>query len=105
MNKFFLTALLAFIATVSYSQVSKTVNVEEPGTLKYLVGDNYLDITNLTVTGQINGDDVVVIRAMCGRDQAEAATGSGSLHVLDLRGATIMAGGSAYASNQYSTNC
>lgn len=96
--------ILSILCSFTMSaEVSKTVNVEEAGTLKFLLGDDYLTITNLTVSGNLNGDDVITLRAMCGRDYSEASTGSGSLAVLDMRDANIVAGGSAYAGNKYST--
>ena len=83
--------------------VSKTVNVQTAGTLSSLIPatDKY-QITNLTVTGYLNGTDIRYIREMAGSDVNGNST-LGKLSVLDLSGANIVAGGSSYYSN-YTTS-
>ena len=68
----------------------------EAGTLKKLLGDDYLSITSLKVVGPINGDDVYYLRKMSGcRDFSEADWGK--LTTLDLSEASIVEGGGWYA--------
>ena len=73
------------------------VTITEAGTIKQLLGDDYLNITSLKVVGPINGDDVRCLRQMLGRgieynDNIE----KGKLTSLDLSDASIVEGGSYY---------
>ncbi|WP_321437704.1 leucine-rich repeat protein [uncultured Bacteroides sp.] len=83
--------------------VSDTVNVQTAGTLSSLIlaTDKY-QITNLTVTGDLNGTDIRYIREMAGSDVNGNST-LGKLSVLDLSGTNIVAGGSSYYNN-YTTS-
>jgi len=83
--------------------ISKTVNVQTAGTLSSLIptSDKY-QITNLTVTGDLNGTDIRYIREMAGSDVDGNST-LGKLSVLDLSGANIVTGGSSYYSD-YTTS-
>ena len=51
MRKLLLFVCLAFMSLITDAQVVKSVNVEEAGTLQALLGNDYLNITDLTVTG------------------------------------------------------
>ena len=83
--------------------VSDTVNVQTAGTLSSLIpAANKYQITNLTVTGDLNGTDIRYIREMAGSDVDWNST-LGKLSVLDLSGANIVAGGSSYFYN-YTTS-
>ncbi len=97
MRKLLLFVCFAFMALATNAQVEKSVNVEEAGTLQALLGADYLNITDLTVTGNLNGNDIITLRAMCGVNTGEEQTGTGSLEKLDLSGANIKAGGEMYA--------
>lgn len=45
------------------------VDVKKAGSLSSLIGDDVkFNITDLTVTGDINGDDIALIREMAGAD-------------------------------------
>ena len=55
MRKLLLFVCLAFMSLITDAQVVKSVNVEEAGTLQALLGNDYLNITDLTVTGNLNG--------------------------------------------------
>jgi len=44
--------------------VSRTVHVEEPGFLKYMLGNDYQNIEELTITGKINRDDIQTIHTL-----------------------------------------
>lgn len=89
---FFLMLLFPMLANAS----SKTINVATPGTLPSLItaAERY-QIEELTLTGNLNGTDFRVIREMAGNDYLGQAT-AGSLKILDLSGANIVAGGENY---------
>ena len=96
--------LLIIIALISLNvnaqeAVSLTINVETAGTLPELIPASQKNqITNLTLTGYLNGTDIRFIREMAGRDGFEQLT-TGSLSVLDLSNARIVAGGENYYGN------
>ena len=84
-----------------------TVNITTAGTMKSLLGNDYLNITSLKVVGPINGDDIYYLRKMLGgSDFSEADWGK--LTTLDLSEATIVEGGEWYysysSSKQYYTS-
>jgi hypothetical protein len=70
-----------------------TLHVETAGTLYSLItasGNKMYEITDLTLTGKLNGTDIWYIREMAGRNV------SGKLAILNLAGADIVSGGSYY---------
>ena len=74
----------------------RTVNVTTAGTLSQSISsDDKYSITELTITGQLNGNDFALLRAMAGNDMKGVPT-NGKLQKLDLSGATIVDGGDAY---------
>lgn len=74
------------------------VSIAEAGTMKKLLGDDYLNITSLKVVGPINGDDVYYLRKMLGGSNFSEADW-GKLTTLDLSEATIVEGGEYYYQN------
>ena len=72
-----------------------TVTIAKAGTMKKLLGDDYLSITSLKVVGPINGDDVYYLRKMLGGSNFSKADW-GKLTTLDLSEATIVEGGEWY---------
>ena len=73
-----------------------TVDVTQPGTLADLLTDEQKDtIVSLCVTGQINSSDLKTIRGMAGANSTCHGT-FGNLSILDLSGASIVAGGDPY---------
>lgn len=77
--------------------LEKSVTVTEAGTLSTLIPAEEKDsITNLTVSGPLNGTDILFIREMAGRDQWAWRTG-GNLEQLNMKDATFVAGGDSYA--------
>lgn len=78
------------------AQVKRTVNVATAGTLSTLItaGEKYT-IDELTLTGELNGSDLRLLRDMAGNDYMGQPT-NGMLKKLDLSGANIVAGGDAY---------
>lgn len=75
------------------------VDVKKAGSLSSLIGDDVkFNITDLTVTGDINGDDIALIREMAGADVNGDET-KGHLSKLNLKDANIVAGGNPYYIN------
>lgn len=71
------------------------VTIKTAGTMKSLLGDDYLNITSLKVVGPINGDDIYYLRKMLGGSNFSKADW-GKLTTLDLSEATIVEGGEWY---------
>lgn len=72
--------LLAMASAVK----AENVHVAVAGTLPQLLADKQNTVTELTLTGELNGTDFIFIRNM------------GALVTLDMGGARIVAGGDAY---------
>ena len=79
------------------------VTIAEAGTMKQLLGSDYLNITSLKVVGPINGDDISCLRQMLGY-RGYRDTDKGKLTSLDLSDASIVKGGSYYYSSYYTSN-
>ena len=71
------------------------VTVATAGTMKKLLGDDFLNITTLKIVGFINGDDVYYLRKMLGGSNFNKADW-GKLTTLDLSEAVIVEGGECY---------
>ena len=79
------------------------VTITEAGTMKQLLGDDWLNITSLKVVGPINGDDVRCLRQMSGGNIEEGVNiEKGKLTSLDLSKASIVEGGNYYYKSIYS---
>jgi hypothetical protein len=99
--KNFLTTVLLLCSFVTYADgvAPVSVNVTTAGTLSTLIDPaKKLLITDLTVTGPLNGTDIRYIREMAGRN-VEGKPTDGKLLNLDLSGANIVAGGDCYLSH------
>ena len=73
-----------------------TIHVETAGTLSSLIASNKkYEITNLKLTGNLNGTDIRYIREMAGRDVRGAQT-EGKLSILDMLEVKIVEGGNYY---------
>ncbi|MDP4277101.1 MAG: leucine-rich repeat protein [Bacteroidota bacterium] len=76
--------------------VAVTLHVATAGTLSTLIDSNQKNqITKLTLTGNLNGDDIRYIREMAGCD-VHGQPIPGKLSVLELSGANIVSGGGYY---------
>lgn len=86
--------ILLFLSGLNIqAQVSKQVNVKTAGTLYLLISSSIKDqITNLTVTGKLNGKDIRFIREMA----SSSPLNKSKLNVLDMSGAEIVEGGDFY---------
>lgn len=72
------------------------VDVKKAGSLSTLISDDVkFNITDLTVNGYINGDDIRLIREMAGSDIDGDKT-IGKLNKISLKDAIIVTGGGAY---------
>lgn len=79
-----------------------TVVVEKAGTLSTLLSQESMDtITSLILKGEINGDDVQVLRYMTGRDK-DGKVSNGTMSELDMSEVQIKSGGS-YNYDAYSS--
>jgi len=69
-----------------------TIHVETAGTLSSLVPESEkYEITELTLTGNLNGLDILFIREMAGGGYSGGHTGKGKLSILNLADAHIVA--------------
>ena len=85
---------LTLICSASFAQ--KTVTLTKAGELsKHITAAEKYKLTSLTVSGPIDGTDVLFLREMAGRDIDGHET-DGQLSTLDLSNANIVAGGSTY---------
>ena len=76
-----------------------TLHIETAGTLSNLIGETRKNqITDLTLTGNLNGTDIRFIREMAGSD-SRGFTTNGKLAVLNLAGTSIVSGGESYYNN------
>ena len=92
----FLLYCIGAKATDELITEQRVVNVEQAGTLSSQISDaDKYKITNLKITGAINGTDLRMIREMAGSDYQGEAT-SGKLATLDLSEAKIVSGGDWY---------
>lgn len=85
-----------FAADKESSTTQVVVTLDHAGTLADKIGENQKhNITSLKVVGEINGDDVALLRDMAGCDRYLFYT-DGVLATLDLSEAKIVEGGGAY---------
>ena len=85
---------LTLICSASFAQ--KMVTLTKAGELsKHITTAEKYKLTSLTVSGPINGTDVLFLREMAGRDVDGMST-DGQLTTLDLSDANIVAGGANY---------
>ena len=93
-KKTMLFIALSMFCAVPFAQ--KTVTLTKAGELSEKIAKaEKFKITSLTVSGPINGSDVLFLREMAGRDIDGVET-DGKLATLDLSDANIVAGGSNY---------
>lgn len=71
------------------------VSIAKAGTMKKLLGSDYLEITSLKVVGPLNGDDMYYLRQMLGADNF-SQNNRGRLKKLNLSKASVVEGGGWY---------
>lgn len=94
------TVTKTFTITQSYAGAEgddsdKVVVLKEAGTMRDLLGDNYLDITSLKIIGPLNGGDIYYLRRMLGGNNFRKDDW-GKLTTLDLSESLIVEGGDWY---------
>lgn len=99
-----LLSLAAVLTAMAGMAQQKTVELTTAGQLSAQITESEkYTITDLTITGKVNGEDIAFIRDMAGRD-AENEVSEGQLQKLDLSGAAIEAGGIYYSDMQSATD-
>lgn len=79
-----------------YKKVEMQINVVTAGSLQELIpAEQKYEITDLTLSGNLNGDDIRYIREMAGVDYSGEKT-EGKLENLDMLEANIVNGGKSY---------
>ena len=92
-----LSLIICLLLSVGLKAQTVTINVETAGTLSSLIASSkkYL-ITNLKLTGNLNGTDIRYIREMAGSGYSGTSSTKGKLATLDLSDANILSGGVNY---------
>lgn len=85
------------------SYVNGVATITKSGTLKEVLGKDYMDITFLKVIGNINGTDIQILREMAGSD-VEGNDTKGQLQILDISKCNIVEGGNTYILSKYTAN-
>ena len=78
-----------------YFTTTDAIKLLEAGVLRSIINDGIYDFTKLTIAGDINGDDIVLLRQMAGIDANNAAT-PGKLSELNLAEAHFVEGGAPF---------
>ncbi|MCR5077147.1 MAG: leucine-rich repeat domain-containing protein [Prevotella sp.] len=96
MRRFYILMIAMFVVLGMCAQSERTVNVAAAGTLdNYISAADKYSITKLTITGELNGKDMVLLRDMAGAKGVNTLT-DGKLSELDLSGAHIVASDDVY---------
>lgn len=90
---------MAALGLTASAQKDTTVVLTQAGTLADQFPNDSLmqTYTGLTLSGPLNGDDIVKLRSICGAGIAGYSV-QGNVKTLDLTNATIVEGGAAYTS-------
>ena len=109
-TKHFLTAffLLTSFYSIAQSVPPITLNITTAGTLPSLITSTEKEqITNLTLTGNINEKDISYICEMAGRRDINGNSANGKLSVLNLSKVNIVYSGNSYytSSNKIGGEC
>ena len=99
MKKIFLFVYLLSSFVYCYAELAITLNVEKPGSLSSMIASSKKSIiTSLTLTGSLNGSDILYIRNMAGASYKGTISNSNcSLEYLDISNANIVEGGECYS--------
>ncbi|GHU80352.1 hypothetical protein FACS1894145_6610 [Bacteroidia bacterium] len=100
----FKSLLVISYLLLTFNLQAITIHVETAGTLPTLIDESQkYEITELTLTGDLNGTDIRYIREMAGNTSYGDET-DGQLAILNLAGANIVSGGSRYHSSFITSN-
>ena len=100
MKRFYLLFLLVLLPLMASAVIERTIHVAKAGTLSnYISEDEMYKIERLTLTGEINGEDIRLLRLMtggvveCDDSDLHIVSSPGILSTLDLSGVKIVSGG------------
>ena len=100
MKRFYLLFLLVLLPLMASAVIERTIHVAKAGTLSnYISEDEMYKIERLTLTGEINGEDIRILRLMtggvveCDEGILNKVNSPGILSTLDLSGVRIVSGG------------
>ena len=98
-------AALAVFTQLATAQ-TLSITTTEAGTLQSLVGDSVTmySTQSISVSGPINGTDLLCLRRMTGVDSVRLGITGGKLTSIDLSGANIVAGGFYYLNYEAKDN-
>lgn len=99
MKKILILIYLLSSFVYCHAELAITLNVEKPGSLSTMIASSKENqITSLTLTGNLNGSDILYIRQMAGAGYKGTISSSKcALEYLDMSNASIVSGGSYYA--------
>lgn len=80
---------------------SNGVKLDAAGNLSQLIGEDWSGYETLSIIGDLNGDDLRLLRKMAGRDVDGTMT-AGRLADINLADANIVAGGESYDGSHFS---
>ena len=84
--------------------IVKSVTLSKAGTLSQIIPiEEKNEIISLTISGELNGDDISYLREMAGADIKGSKTG-GVLTKLDIKNARIVEGGGYYFTSSLNTH-
>lgn len=83
-------------------KTTDAVKLQEAGKLSELMGNHLYEYTQLSIAGYLNGDDLVCLRTMAGRDINNETT-AGKLADINMADAHIVAGGSDFGPYHHHT--
>lgn len=84
------------VMTSCHFEVLSAVDVKTAGTLSDYVGDKMYDYVSISIKGDLNGDDLLVLRKMAGCGFTKDEQTDGRLEVIDLSEASFVEGGGSY---------
>lgn len=95
LRPFAVTGVGETVGDVFEFSTSDAVETDSAGMLGLIIGDDKYDYTSLTVSGPMNGDDILLLRDMMGTD-SEGGETKGKLAEIDMTDVRIVEGGSPY---------
>lgn len=96
MQRMVMVAVVACLSLFTMQGQTLNISLSRAGTLGERIADSEkLSITDLTLSGELNGSDMLFLREMAGRSFTGTKT-HGQLQRLDLSDTRIVSGGSSY---------
>ena len=88
--------VLSCLFSTAYAQKSLTVTTEAGKLSEKISEADRYNVTELKISGSINGTDILLLRKMAGKGLEANAETNGKLSSLDISEAKIVAGGDNY---------